>query len=354
MLHRRNARLWRAPLVLTLAVVFAAGLVATGCGSDDDSGSSSNASSGSSGGAAKTQDVNLVVPAPEGIYFPSVIVAREKFWPEAGLNVKLLPTDGSPVVAQQLVSGKEKFGMLTADAVYLADVQGADLRGVSLMTHDDAALLSVPEDSPIQDVSELKGKSIGVTAAGDGAIPLTKIVLKDAGINEGEYKLPVVGPGGPAAAQALKSGRIAAYAHGISDVGGMESVAKVKLRSIMPEKYVGLPGNVLGLSQKTLDDPAQKEIAQKLAQGRIDAAEYLKTNPDESYKILCDAVPEQCQDEGTAKAIIARGTISNGPVEGDEPGVINLEKAQTLIDSFVDDTSLDVATVFPQDVFSGG
>lgn len=349
MLHRRNARLWRAPVVL-LAVVFAAGVVAAGCGGDDDSASSG---AGASGGGAKTQDVNLVIPAPLGIYFPSVIVAQKKFWPEAGLNVKLLPTDGSPIVAQQLIAGKEKFGMMTADSVYLANVQGADLRGVSLMTHDDAALLSVPEDSPVQSVADLKGKSIGVTAAGDGAIPLTKIVMADAGIADGDYKLPVIGPGGPAAAQALKSGRVQAYAHGISDVGGMESVAKVKLRSIMPEKFVGLPGNVLAATQETLDNPADKEILEKLAQGRLDAAKFLVDEPEESYKILCEAVPEQCTDKGTAQAIIGQATLSNGPAEGDEPGVINLEKAQTLVDAFVKDTSIDVATVFPQDALSG-
>ena len=233
MLHRRIARRRRAPLVQSLAVVLAAGLVAAGCGSDDNNAASSGSSANSGSQTAKTQDVSLVVPAPVGIYFPSVIVAQKKFWPEAGLNVKLLPTDGSPVVRQQLVSGKEKFGMLTADSVYLADVQGAYLRGVSLMTHDDAALLSVPEDSPIQSVDQLRGKSIGVTAAGDGAIPLTKVVLADAGIPDGDYKLPVIGPGGPAAAQALKSGRVAAYAHGISDVGGMEAVAKRKASSFM-------------------------------------------------------------------------------------------------------------------------
>jgi hypothetical protein len=92
---------------------------------------------------------------------------------------------------------------------------------------------------------------------------------------------------------------------------------------------------------------------EKLAKGRIDAAEYLKTNPEESYKILCDALPEQCQDEGTARAIIARATLSNGPAGSDAPGVINLEKAQTLVDAFVKDTSVDVATVFPQDALAG-
>ncbi|HEX6025532.1 MAG TPA: ABC transporter substrate-binding protein [Solirubrobacter sp.] len=351
MLHRINAFRLRAPLVLSLSAVLAAGVIAAGCGSDDDEPASGSSATGNQ--SAEMQDVNLVLPAPLGIYFPSVVVAQKKFWPEAGLNVKLLPTDGSPVVAQQLVSGQQDYGMLTADTLYLSNVEGSDLRGVSLMTHDDAALLSVPEDSPIRSVSELRGKSIGVTSAGDGAIPLTKVVLADAGIEEGDYKLPVIGPGGPAAAQALKNGRVAAYAHGISDVGGMESVAKVKLRSIMPEKFVGLPGNVLGVSQKVLDDPAKKEIVKKLAEGRIAAAEYLKTNPEESYKILCDELPEQCQDEGTAKAIIARATISNGPAGSDPPGVINLEKAQTLVDAFVKDTSIDVATVFPQDVFAG-
>jgi NitT/TauT family transport system substrate-binding protein len=352
MLHRINAHRRRAPLVLSLTAVLAAGVVAAGCGSDDDEPTSAGSSAGGNQ-TAETQDVNLVIPAPLGIYFPSVVVAQKKFWPEAGLNVELLPTDGSPIVAQQLVSGQQDYGMLTADTLYLSNVEGSDLRGVSLMTHDDAALLSVPDDSPIQSVSELRGESIGVTSAGDGAIGLTKVVLADAGIEEGDYELPVIGPGGPAAAQALKNGRVAAYAHGISDVGGMESVAKVKLRSIMPEKFVGLPGNVLGVSQKVLDDPAKKEIVEKLAKGRIDAAEYLKTNPEESFKILCDALPEQCQDEGTAKAIIARATLSNGPAGSDPAGVINLDKAQTLVEAFVEDTSIDVATVFPQDALAG-
>jgi ABC-type nitrate/sulfonate/bicarbonate transport system substrate-binding protein len=242
--------------------------------------------------------------------------------------------------------------MMTAASVYLADVEGADLRGVSLMTHDDASLFSVPDSSPIHSIDQLKGKAIGVTSAGDGAIPLVEAMLADAGFTKGDYKLPVVGPGGPAAAQALKSGRIAAYAHGISDVGGMESVAKVKLRSIMPEKFVGLPGNVLAIRQSALDNAQDRATAAKLAKGWNDAAAFLRDSPDEALKIVCDELPEQCQNQATAKAIVARATIANLPVEGDAPGVINLDKTKTLIGTISKDAPLPLEQVFPRDALA--
>jgi NitT/TauT family transport system substrate-binding protein len=280
------------------------------------------------------------------------VVAQERFWRDAGLEVKFQPTDGSSIVAQQLVAGKSKYGMMTAASVYLADVQGADLRGVTLMTHDDASLFSVPEDSAIQSVDQLKGKAIGVTSAGDGAIPLVEAVLADSGFSKGDYKLPVIGPGGPAAAQALKSGRVAAYAHGISDIGGMETVAKVKLRSIMPEKFVGLPGNVLTVRQGALDNPGDLATTAKLAKGWIDAATFLRDSPDEALKIICDSLPEQCQDQATAKAIVAKATLADGPVGSDAPGLINLEKAKTLIGTISKDAPLPLEQVFPRDALS--
>jgi NitT/TauT family transport system substrate-binding protein len=344
---RSNQRRQVAGLMLT--AVLAAAMFVAGCGGDDDP-APSNSSSSSGASEQQTQKIELIIPAPLGIYFPSLVVAQERFWRDAGLEVKFQPTDGSSIVAQQLVAGKSKYGMMTAASVYLADVEGANLRGVSLMTHDDASLFSVPEDSDIQSVDQLKGKAIGVTSAGDGAIPLVEAVLADAGFAKGDYKLPVIGPGGPAAAQALKSGRVAAYAHGISDLGGMETVAKVKLRSIMPEKFVGLPGNVLAVSQATLDNPDDLAITAKLAKGWIDAAAFLKDSPDEGLKIICDSLPEQCQEKETAKAIVARATLANGPVGSDPPGLIDLKKTQTLIGTISKDTPLPLEQVFPRDV----
>jgi NitT/TauT family transport system substrate-binding protein len=346
---RSNQR--RHTATLTLTAVLAAAMLVAGCGSDANPAPSS---SGSNSGAAgqKTQSIELIIPAPLGIYFPALVVAQERFWRDAGLEVKFQPTDGSSIVAQQLVAGKSKYGMMTAASVYLADVEGADLRGVSLMTHDDASLFSVPEDSAIQSVDQLKGKAIGVTSAGDGAIPLVEAVLADSGFSKGDYKLPVIGPGGPAAAQALKSGRVAAYAHGISDIGGMETVAKVKLRSIMPEKFVGLPGNVLTVRQGALDNPGDLATTAKLAKGWIDAATFLRDSPDEALKIICDSLPEQCQDQATAKAIVAKATLADGPVGSDAPGLINLEKTKTLIGTISKDAPLPLEQVFPRDALS--
>jgi NitT/TauT family transport system substrate-binding protein len=340
--------------VFILAACAVAAMLVAGCGSGDDDSSGNDGSSSGNGGG---QSVRLVIGYPPGLYTPAFYVAQERTWPALGLDVELSPVDGSSVVAQQLVAKRADYGMATAASVYLADVEGADLRGVSLFTHDDAALLSVPEDSEIQSVEQLKGEAIGVTSASDGALPLVKAVLSDAGISEGDYSLPVVGAGGPAAAQALKSGRVAAYAHGVSDVGPIEAVARVPLREIMPEKFVGLPGNVLAVRAETLEDPADRQIVEKLAQGWHEAAAFLAENPDEALELICRAAPEQCEDKATARAVAERGTIANQPVEGDEPGEIDLVKTKTLIDTLGSDTPISVEEVFPANALgsaSGG
>ena len=344
----------RSPLALVLWALLAAVMLVAGCGGDDEAepAGSANQDGAAAENGGESKSVELVIGFPVGVYMPSLVVGTERTWPALGLDVTLAPVDGSPVVAQQLVAGRATYGMVAASSVYLSNTEGADLRGLSLFTHDDAALLSVPEDSEIQSVDQLRGKAIGVTSASDGAIPLVEAVLHDAGIEKGEYTLPVVGAGGPAAAQALRSGRIAAYAHGISDVGAMEAVAGMQLRSIMPEKFVGLPGNVLAVRAETLDNPEERDIAAKLAQGWNDAAAYLADSPDEAFELVCGELPEQCEDKATARAIIERATIANGPVEGDEPGEIDLEKTQTLIETLSDDTPIPVEEVFPPDALA--
>ena len=58
--------------------------------------------------------------------------------------------------------------------------------------------LIVPEDSPIKEVKELKGKAIGVPSLGTGGMPLLKAYLRDNGINpDTEVKLIPLGIGAP-------------------------------------------------------------------------------------------------------------------------------------------------------------
>lgn len=327
-----SRRRWLVPL----AAAAAAALVASGCGSDDDGDATASTSGASSTAGVETQDVQLLLPAPVGLNWTAFLIARERFWPQEGLDVEGVGTDGSSAVVQQIVSGNGTYGLAGASTVYAAEAEGADLVGIAGLTHDDVARLSVPEaDTEIQDPADLEGKAIGITSAGDGSIPIVKAIMAEAGLAESDYELPIVGEGGPAVAQAFQSGRIQAYAHGVSDVAGLEVSGKTPLRSIMPEAYVGLPGNVLVLSQESVDDPAKLDVATKLARGWLEAAEFAIDDPAAAKEIACEQVPQACQDDATATLAVELATETTRPLDPDNPGAIDPKKARTLIEAVV-------------------
>jgi len=330
-----RTRVLRAlPAALVLAAVALAG-----CGSDDDP-----AAGGAAGGEA-TESVQLLLPAPAGINFLGYHVAKERFWKEEGLDVEGVVTDGSSVVAQQLVSGNGSYGVLGAASLYLADTEGAELRGIATLTHDDVARLSVPESSEVTDATQLAGKAIGIPAAGDGSVPLVEAVLESSQIDPADVEMPVVGAGGPAVVRALQSGRIAAYAHGQSDIPGIEIQGRTPLRSIMPESFVGLPGNVLGVTQETLDDPAKREIAVKLARGWLKAGQFLSTNREEALQIGCDSVPEECQDMAVAELQSELSAETQSPLVAEAPGTTPEDKATTLIEAVAGEITIPISDV---------
>lgn len=334
----KRVRRTRSLRVATAAVagVLAVGAVAA-CG---DSSDDSEASGGTD--AAETQSVDVLLPAPLGLNWTAFLVAQDKFYPEEGLDVEAQPVDGSSAVTQQLSAGNATYGVAGAASVYIANTEGADLKGIAVLTHDDVARLSVPEDSEIESADELSGGAIGITSAGDGAIPIVQAVLANAGIEEGEYELPIVGKGGPAVANALEKGRIQAYAHGVSDVAGLEIAGDTPLRSIMPPEFTGLPGNVLALTASSLEDPATRETAIKIARGWIEGAEYAAANPEEALAIACEAVPRECQDEATSELAVELATQTTEVLTPDEPGLIEMDKAQALIDAVAEDTSAPI------------
>lgn len=329
-------------MALAAATLLAASMVA-GCGSDDGESGDENGGSGSG-----TEKVQLLLPAPAGVNFLGFHVAKEKFWPEDGLDVEPVVTDGSSVVAQQLVSGNGTYGVLGAASLYAANVEGGDLVGIATLTHDDVAQLSAPEDSDITEVSQLDGGAVGIPSAGDGSVPIVEAILEDAGLQPKEdVDMPVVGAGGPAVVQALENGRIDAYAHGQSDIPGMEIEGGMKLRSIMPEAYQGLPGNMLGVRAETLEDEETREIAIKLARGWLKAGQFLSTNPEESLEIGCNSVPEQCENMDVAELQGELSAQTQSPLVPDAPGTTPMDKAEVLIKAVVGEITQPLDEVFP-------
>lgn len=331
---------------MTAAALLA--VAACGASQGEESAATSNGGQGDAS-AVEMRDVTLALPVPLGLFWAPYIVAAEKYYPEWGINVDLPSVDGSASVAQQIATGNAFAGSVSVRETYAAHAKGGDVMGIAAFGQGMINDISVPEDSPIQSIEDLKGKAIGVPSTSDGSVSLVKQLMEEAGISEDDYEIPAVGAGGPAVAAAFDSDRIAAYAHGLSDIPALRVNANMTLRSLIPPKYQGLPAEGLVVSQKTMQDPDDREIALNLVRGQLLGAMYLADHPEDAKEIVCKVVPQDCTDDELTAATLELVADRYAPSREGRAGAFDYEKIQVLLDM----TLGEELTVPIEEVFNG-
>jgi len=147
-----------APTHTGLALAAVAGLSLTACGNGD--------------GAAPGEDDELT-PISVGV-LPIVDNAaiylgdQEGFFEDAGLDLTLEQAQGGAALLPAVMSDEMDFGFSNVTSLLIAESQGLDveiLAGGSATTGDpdeDFAAVVVPEDSEIEDITDLEGAEIAV------------------------------------------------------------------------------------------------------------------------------------------------------------------------------------------------
>ncbi|MFF3733561.1 TAXI family TRAP transporter solute-binding subunit [Streptomyces sp. NPDC002476] len=110
------------------------------------------------------------------------------------VSIRLQTSEGSQQNIARVATGKADFTIATADALatYLRDRgPGADrLRGC-VRLYDDYIQLVVPRDSPVRQVSDLRGLRIGVGQPGSGVRLVADRVMAAAGLDPNDDVTPV-------------------------------------------------------------------------------------------------------------------------------------------------------------------
>lgn len=340
-----GGRRWRTLLALVMTVALAGALV-VGCGGDDDD----------DGGEAATeeiQNVEMVIPFPPSIALLGLVMAEENgYFEDEGINLETqVAQEGSGQVNQLMIAGRQAFGRSGPDLTMIANAEGHDLRMPAIFARG-IFTIEAPVDSGIDSIEDLEGEALGITDLAGGEVGLVNQALGDAGLEPDEdVELKVVGPGGPAAFRALETGEIAAYAGATNDFAAMEAEGLESV-SIVPENLQGLPSNGFVVTQETLDNEADREIAVKIIRAWLKGDLFGRENPEEALDIACNAVPEECEDMDVAQAFLDRSIEVATPPEGVQPGeptpIEAFETIQTaLIDGGDMSQEVDLEEVFP-------
>ena len=165
---------------------------------ESGSGSAPSAPGSSSGGAApplataERQTVNLGVVNFSAIFWPIYVGIDEGLFDRAGFDIELVVTRSSPDGMAAMLGGSLELNVVSADTILLAQIRGADAIGVAGLANKASYSLMVQPE--IQQVGDLRGKTLGASALRAGEVVFLKELLKLHGLGESDYDLVVAGP----------------------------------------------------------------------------------------------------------------------------------------------------------------
>lgn len=241
------------------------------------------------------------------VAYPWLMLPLAKgYWREEGYDVEVIGVSGSAQGLQQLATGTIQFAQLNSTGLIQANTDAnLPVRGI-LGTGVIDWGVAVLEDSPIQSISEFKGKRIGIVSLATGGYPLLKGYLRNSGLNpDSDVQIIAVGAGAPAL-DALKSNRVQGLMFWQSALTGFEN-AGAKLRVFRSPDWRSMPDFTLGTLQKTIDsDPAMVEA---IARGSAKAWLFAMTNPDCARRVHWAAFPNS-KPTGADEATLAKWDLA--------------------------------------------
>jgi NitT/TauT family transport system substrate-binding protein len=155
----------------------------------------------------RVEKPDLTVAAVPAVDSAALYIAQQRgLFAAQGLHVKIVPVvSSSAAIAGQLagrydVTAGDYVSDILANALHHGDMR---ILAAAARLRPDSQEVVVPAGSPIQAIAALKGKSIGVNAAGNAGTLLVSSALADAGISPSDvHFVPIPFPEMAAALQA--------------------------------------------------------------------------------------------------------------------------------------------------------
>lgn len=224
------------------------------------------------------------------------------YWKDEGYDVNVIAAPGSLQAVQQLATGNVDFAETGANVVIQANVMNnIPIRAVMNNSVVNWGVI-VPEDGPVKQMRDLKGKNIGIVSLASGGTALLQSFLRKNGLNPDiDVKLIATGAGAPAL-EALRSNRVQALMFWSAAITGFEN-SGAKFRIFRDPVWAQLPDFSLATSQRVIDqDPA---MVAAIVRGAVKATLFAETNPDCVRKLQWAHFPDT-KPTGAPELTLAR------------------------------------------------
>src|SRR5919201_3722434 len=191
--------------------------------------------------SAQLMAIKAAYPQATSVQGAAFVAKEQGFFARHGLDVELNRV-GGPAQAAAMLAGELQFGMMGANEVASAVLNGGPL--VMLATCSDLPVFSLYADKKYTSVQELNGQSIGITQAGASTDAAARIFLKHFDMSD---KVHLVASGGtiPGVLAAMETGVVAG---GIVSPPTTQKAEEEGYRELVNGVRLGVPMNHSGVA----------------------------------------------------------------------------------------------------------
>ena len=231
---------------------------------------------------------------------PFAIATKMGWFAKDGIKVELVPLPGSTDCVKNVATKEVPYSLPSVEPLAIIRAQGVKAKIFYTAYQGNIYGIAVPEQSPIKSITDLKGKSIGVTSMASGGVIIARALAANAGMNpESDIRIVVAGEGAQTAAL-LRSGQVDALSQFDTQYALVEN-AGAKLRMLDTKEIDRYPSNGFLALEETLQSHRKEAVA--LAQGYAKGTLFAIANPEAAVRILWEAYPQTKatgKDEATA------------------------------------------------------
>src|SRR5215475_5479956 len=278
--------------------------------------------------------IRIGVPLFPTVSYPVFIAQEKGFFEKNGLKAEIIRINSEPTTYQALISGDIDATSGAPTGLVQSNVQGVPV--VSLGSWDNLVSYTIATREKIDDLSQLRGKKVGVNRLGGKSSLVVRVMLEDAGLNSMK-DVTLLQLGG-------SQERLAALIRGGIDAAPVDFVFEPKMKQmgffLVAGKKTPFMNGPITVKVSSLQANRAKWV--RFVKSYLEATKYMTTNKEGSVEVLRRAVGIEDKEtlDHAYEQMRIRADVDLIPPEA---AVDNLIKMMTYIDkraSSIDRTKL--------------
>ena len=302
----------------------------------------------------KTKVVFSLDFIPLGRHAPWYVALANGYYEEEGLDVTIIPSQGSAAVIQAVESGTAQIGFVDVPGLTLARAAGSKIKMVAVNYQKAPyAIFSLDTGANVTEASQLEGLMLG-SGAGSFTPKVIRGFMAQNGLDPDKLEITNVAP--PARASMLLTKQVPSIEFFVMAKPGLEAGAKkadAELRTyLLGDHGLELYSNGIATTEAYLAE--KPDVVKGFVRAALKGWKFALDNPEKAAELQMKYVEGLKPEVIAAEIGVVRGLAVTPDTEANGLGWVSEEKMQKSIDFVAEYVGVNGDVPGVADIYASG